>query len=277
MSEGSKSSGDEETGWEDWDEDQRRALGRSHKRTMGALEESSTVGGSKSSILEVRPKPTPRDPKDQILPSDQEVKKQEAKSKERKHVEDPVKKKRLKFCTRTCVLIAAVALVCLSGLIAVTFLIPFGGNKTGASVTGSGPAEGRVGGYTPPDAVPESHSERETAEDMLSSVTSFFRNTAYTIGSEFHPKKKKQENLQFLFPDYSFSSVHEDKASGWKVPNYDKLYSTVESPTIGVQPILWDTKRAGSKTLMDILTYCGRLVLASESAIGHESADVSVS
>jgi len=247
-------------------------LGRSHKRTMGALEENSTAG-SRSSILEVRPKPTPRDPKDQILPSDQEVKKQEAKSKERKYVEDPVTKKHFKFCTRTCILVAAVGLVCLSGLVAVTFLLPMGGTNT-ASVTGPG----QEGVYTPPtgsdmDAIPDSRSERETAEDMLKSVTTFFRNTAFTIGNELHPKEKKADNMQFLFPDYAFSSIHEDTVSGWKVPQYDGLYSRVEYPMVDIQPILWDTKRSGSKTLLDILTYCGRLVLASESAIGHEEAE----
>jgi hypothetical protein len=275
MSEVSKSS-DEESGWEDWNEDQRRALGRSHQRTMGALEEGSTED-SRSSILEIRPKPTSRDPKDQILPSDKEVKKQEAKSKERKHVEGPsiVAKKSFKFCTRTCVLVAAIGLVCVSGLVAATFLIPMDGQKT-ASVTGPGPAEtaGGRGVYVSPDAVPE-NSERETAEDMLNSVTSFFRNAAFTIGSEFHSKTKKDAELDFLFPDYAFSNIHDDKASGWKLPNYDGLYSKVEHPMANVQPILWDTKRAGSKTLMDILTYCGRLVLASESAVGHEQANVS--
>jgi len=58
---------EEDKRWEDWDEDQRRALEKSHTRTMGTLEESTrtSVYHRSHSIHGVRPKA----PKNQIHPS----------------------------------------------------------------------------------------------------------------------------------------------------------------------------------------------------------------
>lgn len=271
--EGSRTSSvpaDEERGWEDWDEDQRRALGKSHKRTMGSLEERSSMG-SRSSIMDVRPQPNLRDPKDQILPSDQELSKQEEKAKERT-VDNPVAKNQRKFFTRTCIVVAAVALVCVSGLVAVTFLIPITGGPGAANVLG-----GKQG--QPPKGEPARATQQggESVADMAKSVTNWFRNAAFYVGNELKPQHPKQKEVTFMFPDYAFTgnADEEDDVNGWKEPRYEGLYSKVEEPVVDVQPVLWVTQRSGAKTLKEILTYCARLVESCDSADGHESSDVS--
>ena len=273
MSEVSRAT-DEESGWEDWAEDQRRALGRSHQRTMGSLESSPTAH-SRSSITEARPKPNPRDPKDQILPSDQELNKQEAKAKKRKHLEDPISKKERRLFTRTCIVIASVGVVCTTGLVAAAFTLPIPiGHKGIAKITGPGSADQAQTQVISDQR--QGYTDRESAEDMLNSVTSFFRNTAFLVGNEIVPKDtKKNDDVQFLFPDYAFGTASDTPEMSWKPPEYDGLYSQVDKPHVDVQPVFWETKRSGSFTLLDILTYCGRLVVSSAVAVGHEQAEVS--
>ena len=164
--------------------------------------------------------------------------------------------------------------VCVSGLISATFFLPGGKGAAAAAITGPGDSDQDTGrkADTGQDA---SQSERETAEEMLKSVTSAFRNAAYLVGSQITPKAvKRNDDMKFLFPDYAFASVYQENDSGWRAPDYEGLYSKVLSPLVDIQPVMWVTKRSGAFTLKDILTYCGKLVLASPAAVGHEDEDV---
>lgn len=240
---------------------------------MGSLEDSPTFR-SFASITEARPKPNPSDPKDQILPSDKELNKQEAKAKKRKHLEDPIAKKERRLFTRTCIVIASIGVVCATGLVAASLTLPLPiGHKGTASITGSGTSDHGQTQATGSNQR-QDHADRETAEEMLNSVTSFFRNAAFLVGNEIVPKEtKKSDDVQFLFPDYAFGTTSDAPEMSWKPPEYDGLYSKVDNPLIDVQPVLWETKGSGSFTLLDILTYCGRLVVSSAVAVGHDQAE----
>jgi hypothetical protein len=257
---------DEESGWEDWDEDQRRALGRSHQRTMVSLEESDMGISvtSMSSAIEGDERPNLRDLKDQILPSDQELNKQEKMAKERKRAKIPVVSKEHRFITKRCLLVSTLAVMCISGLIAASFLVPTQG-KRHASVSGSGSPDDYYG-----------TQENDHLDSLLESVTTFFKNAASAVENEVMPSDTSQKNnkFAFLYPDYAFGNMHANREDGWTPPEYDGLYSAIENPLIDVQPVLWEIKRSGSSTLLDILTYCGRLVLSSPVAEGHEQSKV---
>lgn len=121
---------DEDKGWEDWDEDQRRALGKSHQRTLGSLEEGTPRSPSISSVRSGLSVPTAEDPKGQILPSDQTLSRQEQESKKRRHLKDDPLKPAKKFCTRTCVAISVVGVMCLIGAIVINFIVPYKTLKT---------------------------------------------------------------------------------------------------------------------------------------------------
>jgi len=89
-------SNDEDKGWEDWDEDQRRALGKSHLRTLGALERGSPTSSSLSSPLPARASVDHN--KGQILPCDKKLSLQEYEAKKRKNLKDlPLKPKTIFF------------------------------------------------------------------------------------------------------------------------------------------------------------------------------------
>jgi hypothetical protein len=225
------------------------------------------MGISQSSVsttMEGQQRPNLRDPKDQILPSDQEISKQEKMAKERKRAKIPVVSKERRFITKRCLLVSSLAVMCTAGLIAASFLIPTQG-KRHASIAGPG----RPDDYY--DA-----SEHDHVDSLLKSVTTFFRNAASTVGNEVLPSdtSSKSDTFAFLYPDYAFGNMHASSEDGWTPPEYDGLYSTVENPLLDVQPVLWEIKRSGSSTLLDILTYCGRLVLSSPMAEGHEQAKV---
>jgi flagellar basal body-associated protein FliL len=249
---------DEERGWEDWDEDSRRALGKSHERTMGTLEDASIV-----STVTRSPRTSPpntRDPKDQILPSDLELNLQEQEAKRRMSIDDSsISKERKRVFTRRCMIIATVVLVCVCSVAVGTALLPSGalGGKTVVKVTGD---------------------VEETAANIGRAVTAYVRSAANFIGNEVKPAQdeKDSDGLGFLLPDYAFASLVEKlKIEGYQMPDYTGLYSSTREPVIDVQPVLWMTERSGSKSLKDILTYCARLVLSGDAAIGHETADVS--
>lgn len=125
----SEISGDEDKGWEDWDEDQRRALGKSHQRTLGSLEEGTPRSPSISSIRSGVSVPTAKDPKGQILPSDRSISRQEQEAKKRRHVKDDPIKPATKFFTKACVALTVVGLLCLIAAIAITVVVPYGSLK----------------------------------------------------------------------------------------------------------------------------------------------------
>lgn len=228
-----------ETGWDDWNEDQRRALGRSHKRTVGSLEEPPTPT--------IRAQDPPK--VQQILPANLEQ--EAALSKQRKNIE---KSSQHQFPSVRCALIVATAVVCLSGMVAAVLILL--------------PSSDYI--YTSKTTM--AYSSRNTASKP--SYHTFLRNPAYWFGRNSEDNDLRHK---FAYPDYAMAGVreeHSDELNSWTAPDYDGLFSPIDNPLYQVQPILLFTSRSGSRTIMDVLSYCGKLVLASDAAIGHEDEDV---
>lgn len=237
MASESKRSTDDEAGWEDWDEDQRRALGRSHKRTIGSLEERSSVSRSKSKS----PTPAPTT----ILPTDRELATEATLSKQRKTLGEETIARRYRFVSKRCILVNAVAVTCFVGLAVVVFLMPEGGPHLPHAGEG---------------VIVQPYS---TTDDQNNSKRKMFLRKA---ASFFGRKHGKEDDRTTPFPDYAIPGV----TDRWKPPNYDGLYSGVNTPLTATQAVLWFTSRSGTRTVMDVMSYCGKLVLSSDAAAGHE-------
>jgi len=256
----------EDKGWEDWDEDQRRALGKSHERTMDTLEEASTRMSvySRSSMLGAMPKPTRTDPKGHILPSDKELSLQEKEAKTRFSRIAPLKKQQNVFFTKNCVLLSAVGVLCLSAFMALTLLVPPG--SLGESVI---KREGKVGQDSIVHSIPldvNRNAEVVNMEETTSSLYSFLKRSAFVIGDFLVPSNVDVTTVPVnLLTDLNMLNEV-------NLPDYERLYSLVDEPVFGVQAVLWDTKRSGANSLKEILTYCLKLVLASETAENHQEA-----
>ena len=98
-------------------------------------------------------------------------------------------------------------------------------------------------------------------------TTNFLRKASHLFGSA-------DQDGESLLPDPDYAKTSR-KTARWQPPDYTKLYSTIKEPLIEVQPVLWFHQRSGSRTLMDILSYCGKMVLSSDMADGYDQREVS--
>lgn len=273
----------EDKGWEDWDDDHRRALGKAHQRTLETLEEASgrRMDYARSSMLgAMTEKPTRKDPKGQILP--RRYSSHEVNSKKRQSYGDSWKKPhKYVFFTRNCILLSAVGFLCFTAFIAVHYYVVF--PPPGAFAGTVLRTEGRIGnGGKDPTSPDQSfvplinrnteviNLEENERNNVLSSL-GVLRKLAFIIGNFFIPQNEdspKQATV-ITVQDLEFLNRIQDE-----LPKYDKLYSTVGEPTADIQPVLWDIGRSGSGTLKQILTYCFKLVLSSEMALNHEEAQL---
>mmetsp|Transcript_31213 Transcript_31213/g.44313 ORF Transcript_31213/g.44313 Transcript_31213/m.44313 type:complete len:483 (-) Transcript_31213:891-2339(-) len=245
-----------EAPWEDWDEDQRRALGQSHKRTMGSLENSSAGAGRTAFSADRRESSVQKkSAQTQILPTDKELSMEAEKAKQRKNVEEEKRHKaRQKRITITCVMFIAILSSIVGGFVALALFVP--------EETTHG---GKEKAYNAHKEQPPSRPEGETmTASMLRTVQKF-------IDPLVERQRKTRQRQKMLFPDYAQIAVIMGDGN-WMPPRFEGLYSHVEVPLIDIQPVLWMTPRSGSRTLMDILTYCGKLVLASDIARGHDAS-----
>jgi len=270
----------EDKGWEDWDEDQRRALGKSHERTMDTLEEASTRMSiySRSSMLGAMSKPTAKDPKGQILPSGKELSLQEIEAKKRfSHVDHPSKHNKA-FFTKNCFLLTAVGVLCFCAFMALTLLVPPGsisesvmtreGTLRDNSATGNKFGDISLGQDSIIHAFPPDVNRNAEVVDMetTNSLYSFLRKAAFSIGNFIIPSDNDETTV-------AVNTLTEMKMlNEVKLPNYEDFYSLVDEPIFGAQAVLWITKRSGADSLKDILTFCLKLVLASELAENHQEA-----
>jgi hypothetical protein len=192
-------------GWEDWDEDQRRALAASHKRTIGSLEEDTEAQMKFSSRGDGVAITTPIT----TLQSESQLSNQGKSTEETEEVEA----KRSKFLSRKFLAVALVGVLAVAGIAA------------------------------------------------LASMSAWL----------------PSPDPQFMFPDFSLAGTMMGYSghSQWVPPHYGGLFSDINHPLENVQPVLWTMPRSGSLCLMDILSYCGKLVLSNGAARGHEQEDVS--
>jgi hypothetical protein len=198
---------DAQVGWEDWDEDQRRALAASHKRTIGSLEEDveaqmKTSSSSRSDGQSVFTAVT-------TLQSESQLANQGKSTEETGEVEV----KRSKYLSRKCLTVASVGVLAVAGIAA------------------------------------------------LASMSTWL----------------PSPEPQFMFQDFSLvgTMMGYSGHSQWVPPHYGGLFSDINLPMENVQPVLWTMPRSGSLCIMDILSYCGKLVLSNGAARGHEQEDVS--
>uniref|UniRef100_A0A6T9YCJ9 Uncharacterized protein n=1 Tax=Asterionellopsis glacialis TaxID=33640 RepID=A0A6T9YCJ9_9STRA len=232
----------QEDAWEDWDEDQRVALGRSHFRTLGDLEGSRDSDSSPSNDVVA---PT-------IMPSAAQFENQAQDSKRRASLDltpspensnsSPVSdtetvvtrgttkhrnKKRSRLLVTAC--IAGVAVLAV-GTVAIAFSSP----------------------------------------DALGSAKYTFLETMETKVSNMIPSGQSQRHEQILLPDY-LAKVYYEMKRDWTPPDYENLFSRIQYPPSDILPLYWYVPNSGGRAVTEILTYCYVLTTASAIAAGHQS------
>jgi len=231
----------QEDAWEDWDEDQRVALGRSHFRTLGDLEGSRDSDSSPSNDV--------ADPT--IMPSAEQFVNQTQDSKRRASLDltpspenssgnnnSPVsdtetvitKKHRNKKRSRLLTACLASMAVMAIGTVAIILTSP----------------SGTLGG-----------TKYEFLESMEAKVSSMI------------PAGQSQRHEQILLPDYLAKAYYEMKKD-WTPPDYDNLFSRIQYPPSDILPLYWYVPNSGGRAVTEILTYCYVLTTASAMAVGHQ-------
>mmetsp|Transcript_11338 Transcript_11338/g.12981 ORF Transcript_11338/g.12981 Transcript_11338/m.12981 type:complete len:607 (-) Transcript_11338:67-1887(-) len=274
---------EEDKRWEDWDEDQRRALEKSHTRTMGTLEESTrtSVYHRSHSIHGVRPKA----PKNQIHPSTKvQFLQAEMEAKKRKsYYEHPSKKNNKAFFTRNCFLLSAIGMLCFCAFMALTILVPPGGLVGESFISREGTFRGIDANATKSTFIDVSLGQESIVHAFVSDTNRnteimdteeneetnflyrYLKKMAFFIGHFVMPST--DDDITTVAVD---SSIDLNLLKDITLPNYEGLYSLVKEPSFGTQAVLWETKRSGANNLKDILTFCLKLVLASDMAENHQ-------
>lgn len=243
-----------------WDDDQRMALGRSHGRTMASLEEAAYDYDAD----QTHKKPTSISPKDQILPSVQEIQTEveEAKRRAIEHskivkdersgenyhvlsykkfsqfVSDDAPEDASELSSPSCswsrrrvslVLCAVAVLVAAS----IVLILP---------------------------------TTRNAIDKTLSNIVD---GTQAALVAPSGHSRSSQELFQTGSLRYT---MHRE--NGNRTVDFENLYSPSYYPVTDTVPVLWQIPNSGGNTVRDILAYCLSLTFADERGANMEEQEV---